>query len=613
MGKSKKRSRSSKNRINPLGAASTKKDQNLIEKKIQPLIKNLQSTIPNDRNAAISSISVLCDDPHMRQLLLKEKLVQIILTKLLNDDNMDIVIESLGVLRNLTLEEGYDLAVHLWRLDVWSVIKLGMDKIIKSVDSMINQAANTSNDKKDDKNSKRMLFDYTDNLISLIVALSNGSDDILNDVLAESKLHEILYLLVKLIEFGFDKLPTNLQNSLLDLIYDFSSESLDFIDSIMSCEPIAQLFQNLPNLKITNQLTQILFQGIRLQFLDGVIDAKITTEDCQDIIVQVVNQINTINLAEMKDSLYNNVLDNINQQNFSSVDTTKLKDYAKAKQTAMFQLQAMEVGIDIITGIIEIIATENIKLSDQLQLQLFNQMPELFSQLLLEFPDRILIAWNNLLWLYITIEHSVSDEILINLYNKIMNDSQLDSVEIKSNKLSVISVIIKILQIQENWDLLTKLNILNNTQYTESIITEFNNVREVELRTRCINILNNVAQLPNQDLSVNKRIGEWILETINAATKNADGNNNEDENLSIENIVELTQSIFEIYANPDSFFDKTNFIDGNFLPIIRDSILPQLKNKFKFVDKNKTPELKERCTECYNILTSFVQYREKYQ
>lgn len=610
MGKSKKRSRSSKSRVNPLTNSSTKKDQALIEKKIQPLIKNLQSTIPNDRNAAISSISVLCDDPHMRQLLLKEKLVQIILTKLLNDDNMDIVIESLGVLRNLTLEEGYDLAVHLWRLDVWSAIKVGMDKIVKSIESYTTTqtADNDKSSKKDDKNSRRMLFDYTDNLISLIVALSNGSDDILNDILSETKLHEILYLFVKLVEFGFDKLTTNLQNSLLDLIYDFSSETLDFIDSIMSCEPISQLFQNIPNMNLSNQLTQILFQGIRLQFLDGVIDAKITTSDCQDIIAKVINELQTINLNEMKSSLYHNVLDNINQQNFSSVDTTKLKDYAKAKQKAMFQLQALEVGIDIITGIIEIIATENINLNDDLKLQLFDQMPQFFNQLLLEFPDRILIAWNNLLWLYITIEYAVSDETLTFLYNTIMNESQLDNVEIKSNKLSVISVIIKIAQLNENWGILTKLHILNNLPYAESIIAEFNNVKDIELRTRCISILNNLAQLPNQDVVINKKIGEWILETINTATESSTN-----DDVAIDTILDLTQSIFEVYANPDSFFDKPNFVDGNFLPIIKDTILPQLKNKFKFVDKNKTPELKERCTECYNVLSSFVQYREKHQ
>ena len=110
MGKSKKRSRASRNRLNPLNKDGnktdlSKKDASLVARKIVPLIKQLQSAVPNDRNIALSSLSVLCEDPHMRHLLLKEKLIQIILNNLLNDNNMDIVIEAVGLLRNLTLEE----------------------------------------------------------------------------------------------------------------------------------------------------------------------------------------------------------------------------------------------------------------------------------------------------------------------------------------------------------------------------------------------------------------------------------------------------------------------------------------------------------------------------
>lgn len=89
MEKFKKRSRASRNRLNPLNNGSTKtnlskKDANLAARKIQPLIRQLQSAVPNDRNIALSSISVLCEDPHMRHLLLKEKLIKIVLNNLLN-------------------------------------------------------------------------------------------------------------------------------------------------------------------------------------------------------------------------------------------------------------------------------------------------------------------------------------------------------------------------------------------------------------------------------------------------------------------------------------------------------------------------------------------------
>ena len=79
MGRSKKRSRASSSRLNPLrkaGSNDNNKDTNVVNKKLQPLLQNLSSVVPNDRSIALSSISVLCEDAHMRQLLLKEKLVR---------------------------------------------------------------------------------------------------------------------------------------------------------------------------------------------------------------------------------------------------------------------------------------------------------------------------------------------------------------------------------------------------------------------------------------------------------------------------------------------------------------------------------------------------------
>ena len=89
MEKFKKRSRASRNRLNPLNNGSTKTDlskqnANLVARKIQPLIRQLQGAVPKDRNIALSTISVLCEDPHMRQLLLKDKLIKIVLNNLLN-------------------------------------------------------------------------------------------------------------------------------------------------------------------------------------------------------------------------------------------------------------------------------------------------------------------------------------------------------------------------------------------------------------------------------------------------------------------------------------------------------------------------------------------------
>lgn len=596
MGKSKKRSRASKNRLNPLNnGSSSRKDANQITKKIQPLIKSLQSSVPNDRNIAMSSVSVLCEDPHMRSLLMKEKLINIILTKLINDDNLDIVIEAIGLLRNLTLEEGYDLAIHLWRNEIWGHLKNGLNKIVKSLDSMIQETAENPNTK-EKKGSRRLLFDYADNLISLIVALSNGSDDILDQILEDAKLHEILYTFVKFIEYGFDKLPTNLQNTLLDLVYDFSSESLDFIDSVMACEPIAILLQSLDKLSTKSELTQILIQGIRLQFLDGVIDTKIDSSNCTDIFTKVVNSIKDINLEEMKQSLYNNIIDN--SENFTEEDAKKLKTYAKAKQDAMMQLQAIEVGIDVITGIIEIIASSEIKPDTELNNVLSVMIPQFLFALLKEFPDRILIAWNNLLWLYVTIGFEVDSNLLLQLWNSITTQGiNKDDITIKVGKMSVVWVILKLSGQLGYIDLLKQLNVWNNKEFVESIKNEYSSNDDVEFRQRCCGVLATVASYQGQNIEINKIVGQFFLENMSSNLTKP------------EILIEMTQSLFEIYGDGDFDYDEPVFVQGGFLQILKEQVQTNLKAQFKMVDKNKTPELKEKCTTCFNTLDSFIHYK----
>ncbi|KAK5780577.1 Syo1p PWA37_003216 [Arxiozyma heterogenica] len=617
MGKSKKRSRVSRNRLNPLNKDGnktdlSKKDASLVARKIEPLIKQLQSAVPNDRNIALSSISVLCEDPHMRHLLLKEKLIQIILNNLLNDNNMDIVIEAVGLLRNLTLEEGYDLAIHLWRNQIWTAIKDGLNKIVQSLDLMVKSKmeSGSERERKDiSKHTKRLLFDYSDNLISLIVALSNGADQILNEILQDDQLHEILYTFVKFIEYGFNKLPCHLQNTLLDFIYDFSSESLDFIDSVMAFEPIAILLSSLDKLEINNELTQILIQGIKLQFLDGVIDEQITSTNCNEIVIKVISSIKHINLDQMKKGLYSDVVlsnnDNGNSDgtidsNLVTANTQKLKEYTKAKQESMMQLQAIEVGIDVITGIIEIIASSDIKLNQELTQSIHELIPQFLFVLLKEFPDRVLIAWNNLLWLYVTLDEPIESDILKQLWNEITNQTDTLTQEdmiIKIGKMSVIWVILKLCGILGYIDLLQEWLIWNNLGFVSKIKEEYLLNDDIEYRTKCCGIMITIASYQGQSIEINKFVSEFLLEKM----------------VSLETppelLIDMIYAMFEIYGDRDYDYDEIVFVQGGYLDILREKVQPHLRNVFKMVDKNKTPELKERCTKCYNTLDSFLHYK----
>ena len=594
MGRSKKRSRASKARLNPLNNANgtSAKDANLITKKVQPLLKQLQSAVPNDRSMAISSISVMCEDPHMRQLLLREKLVHIILTHSLNDDNKDVVIESYGLLRNLTLEEGYDVSIYLWRNDIWVAIKEGFKQVVTSLQAMHAETNEPKTDKKQIANhnqAKALLFDYADNLISLLVSLTNNSDDILNEVLNEINLAIIFDLIANFQQYGFTLLTTALQNTILDLIYDFSSESLDFIDALMKQEAVISLINALREGTSTNELTQVLVQGILLQVLEADTDATLNVAECIDFIQNTTKAIQPINLQQMNDDLNLVIKD--------EVDIPKLKEQAKKRQSAMMQLQALEIGLDLLAGIIEMISSLGVDISENLTTVLLSIIPPVLEALQEQFADRTFIVWNNMLWLFLGNDENVDEAILRKVWNEVTQCNDNDVTSIKMSKVSVMWVILKICGGQGNIGLLTEFNVWNNASFSQTLIQQYQTVTEIEFKQRCCALLATLASFQNQNAEINQQIGNFFMEQLVS------------KDTPVDILIEITGALFEVYSDSEFTYDMPVFVNGGYLSILQDKVLPNLRNIFKMVDKNKDATLKEKCNDTFNNLQSFIQYK----
>lgn len=612
MGKSKKRSRASNARLNPLSASSrgNVKDSSLVANKLQPLLKNLESVVPNDRAMALGSISVLCEDPHLRKLLLKQKLVHIVLTKLLSDDNTDIVVEAYGLLRNLALEEGYDVSIHLWRSEIWTSIVQGFEKTLDSLNAMQKNEKQGGKTTKASKESRRLLFDYADNLISLVVALANGSDEILEEVLREEKLNEVFRVMTGLLQYGESKLPLPVFNTILDVIYDFSSESFEFIELISRNAFLSEFIKSLPNLmnkENYNELSKVLIQGIYLQFLD----IDVTYEQANEIIMIVCDTIKDIDMGEVKKTLANQSQDEELLETQDSKVAEKIKDYSKARSDAMVKLQSIEIAIDLITAIVEIVASMyesgRKKLPSQLQETITQFLPRAFESLDHDFASRILIAWNNLLWLYLTLEVNFFD--LPNEPHKklweFMNSLPENNIDVKTGKLSVTWALLKTIACQDDshqW--LVFFNLQNNSDLAKSIIRNFNEDRAnkelskeiiIELGQRYCGILSTYALFPGQ-IEINRIIGQSILEFLSVPA-------------SPLLLIEFTNSLFEIYGDGDFDYDKPVFVQGGFIKILEKQVLPNLKSQFKFVDKNQDPKLRSKCNECTSTLESFIQYK----
>ncbi|CAI4058234.1 hypothetical protein N7582_001056 [Saccharomyces uvarum] len=612
MGRSKKRSRASSSRLNPLrkaGSDSDNKDANVVNKKLQPLLQNLSSVVPNDRSMALSSISVLCEDSHMRKLLLKEKLVHIILSKLLNDSNSDIVVESFGLLRNLSLEEGYDVSIYLWRSDIWTSISSNFAKIIDSLSAL--QAAEQQTQSKPvgkaKIESKRLLFDFADNLLSLVVALSNGSDDILDELLNENKINEIFQVILELLKYGVEKLPINLYNTILDLVYDLSSESFEFIDQVSHNVHISQFLNELSSdlHPQTNELTKVLIEGINFQFLD----MKITYDQCNKMIHSVCHSINNIDPVQLMNDINNpEEIAPATDKDETSKVIEKIKNYNAKRNESMMKLQSVEIAIDLITAIIELIASKyemaqpnEALIPDELVNTLTNFLPHVFMILKDTFTSRILIGWNNLIWLYVTLSLTeLSEDLLTSLWNYVTQLDSQDDLSIKIGRMGCIWAVLKLISsngpAEDGNQVLNKFQMLNNIEFVKGIMSEFQNNEDLELKQKCINVLSTYAMVQGQ-IEMNKEVGQFFIQKLIQS------------NVQPEILVEMTNSLFQIYGDASYDYNEPIFVSGKFLSILKDQVVPNLRQQFKMVDKNKNPELKERCHDCFTTLDSFIHYK----
>ena len=611
MGKSKRRSRASNARANPLLRNAAKDDQ-IRTKRIQPLIEQLSSVIPNDRSIALGTIMVLCEDPHMRSLFLKEKLVNVVTSKLLTDSNTDIMVESYGVLRNLAIEEGYDLATHIWRLNIWVNIESGLSQVQQSLQSM------KSDESKAKKESKRLLYDFAENILSLLVALVNGSDAILDDVVKTDKLDKVFAVMTNILSYGMVisdntvtlKTTTQLFNTVLDLIYDISSDSSEFIDKVSAHEFLSPFVENIINWEFANdnELTKVLIQGIYLQFMDTDISYDIAAS----IITKVLQSVEHINLAEVKLTLSNKTEDSELMKESNEEITKKIKDYTKKRTEAMIKFQSIEISLDVIAAAIELIGAKyeesHKPLNGSLLPVLTQNVPSVFSAVYTDFTSRVLIGWNNLLWLYLSVGISFFElgNYWEHLWSAMQNGSEDKDFGIKIGKLSVTWALLKNVQAvfgtSGSGDFFRVVQI-NNQQFIDSIINVFNEGKSlnpeegVELQQRCCGVLGTLAGFQNQ-IELNKAIGDFFINTLSSKETKAPV------------VVDFMNTFFEIYSDMNFDYDEPVFVNLNYLSTLQTQVSLNLKNVFKFVDKNKDPQLKERCQDCFSTLDSFIAYKQ---
>ncbi|KAK6453769.1 uncharacterized protein RJT20DRAFT_100041 [Scheffersomyces xylosifermentans] len=636
MGKLKKGRKNQKARLNPLGKnpntdnKTDKRDENTRQSKILPLINKLKSTVPNDKSMALGAITVLCEDARMRTLLLKEKLITIIMEQCLNDSNDEIIVESFGLLRNLGIEEGYDVLKFCWRSNIWTAIEASINKIQTSYKFLI-ENGQTSNSK-NDKSKVQLLYDFTENILSLIVVLASGSNDLYESIY--SKIDPVLKFVTDLLTYeissnGGYRISTKLFNALLEFIYEFSTESEDFIKKLNL--DFAFNFGNLieyVNSKPShfNNLTKIYVEGIKFNNLEILDHGNNKYQVSNEILTNIYDLIITTDLEELKTKL-NTVKnpDNTNQPIQKDAQTLE-QDLSKDQDIALqskLELTTLEVALDLITSILEYLSINETNIEEPISLppttldvllnKIFPSLVELnkfelYNGAILSLGEKILVALNNFTWLLISNESIPVEwyEKCLQLWDLIIKSTNTEDIVLQKNCLNVLWAITKTLgpevsqkvQPQMVDELIAKCEIIIKKEDTIEDA-------ELELYLSIVGFLGNIG-LVIGDTAITSKISEFLVTSIELFYKS---NNSSSSPLTTEIILECLNLIYELFGDKDFDYDYEIFVQQNYLQKLSE-IEPKIKEVYKKIDKNKSPQLKLKAEETWTNLGRFIQYKQ---
>lgn len=215
----------------------------LRETKVLPVLKDLQSADPASRSTAATAISSIIQDSRCRKLLLREKIVHVVLTQTLTDAALESRAAGWGILQVLAQEEEADFCVHLFRLDVLTAIEHASKAVsekLQSKDPGLQQISIAERD---------FTLSIVSSLVSLLTALAEAQDDILETISQNVTITNLLFTLVALKSPGDgDQATTGLQTDALACLMILCEDNPKLSERIVSGQG-AECFQRMMSLK----------------------------------------------------------------------------------------------------------------------------------------------------------------------------------------------------------------------------------------------------------------------------------------------------------------------------------------------------------------------------
>ncbi|KAK9324837.1 hypothetical protein V1517DRAFT_351128 [Lipomyces orientalis] len=606
MGKAKKLSRNSLVRVSALrGSQPTQAvaDASTIpptQEHAIPLIKKLSSVNPKDRALAASAIANLIENPVVRRALLKERLVQTIIEQSLTDSSEEVVVEGFGVLRNLALEEGYDVCVFLWRRDILAVASSYLGKIRTGIASLEHSSAA----------QKTLLFNLIDNILSLLTSLGGSSDDICESIV--SRFPDLPIFVLDIL--ANSSIPDFVKVIAAENLYVLTESNATYIDKVQGSGFTLDAKLSVP--------VQMYMSGVEYNVFETSRTASI---DLLDIVRSVNECLRAIDVREVFKVLQPTMVDGI----------VKSTAYDEKYRAAQSSLASVQVGLELLTEVSEALVTKQHGRQDLVtepdediddndddrdQMDIIEDDREIPTEgetiggvddpvvgllleallpvviALLEFEElrsRSLQALNNMTWTFnsqlphwgISKAHSLWRRIFTLLSSA---DLDLDS---RTSSVGVLWACAKSTPL-----FAPEINI-SDVRWLITAIKQAGEAPEaLEYKVRMVGLLGTLA-IPHVDMDVTKEVSIFLLTQVLAVQNNHP-----------QMVIEALDSIYDIFGDKTYPFDHEIFIKGEFLNHLT-NVQPQIKQMAKNIDRRKNLQLRTKADEVVVNLQRFIAYK----
>ncbi|KAI0053405.1 ARM repeat-containing protein [Auriscalpium vulgare] len=204
----------------PKGLASASSSSSKTEA-ILPIIQKMESPDPTERKWACVAVSnLIYNDPSTRRLLQGKDVVGVLIGRLA-DSEEEVVVEAAGALRNLCIDGGYEICAEMFNKNIIAPLRTFIPKISTTLAQYIESPKTAP------ENAQKVVYEFADNVITILWCLSETSNKALNAVNQLS----LIQFLMAFLAFR-DKLPLATVTSAAQCLYVLTDDNAPAIEDV---------------------------------------------------------------------------------------------------------------------------------------------------------------------------------------------------------------------------------------------------------------------------------------------------------------------------------------------------------------------------------------------